>query len=1141
MAGTIKGILVEIGGDTSGLQKALTKVNTATSSLSKELRGVNSLLKLDPKNIELTKQKQEILTKSIGETSKKLEELRKVEEMANSERDKISDENYRNLQREIANTEYKLKQLQVQASKWTKAGDNLEAFGNKVVSISGKLNNMGNTLTTSLTLPVLAIGTAAISTGNDFEAQMSRVQAIAGATKEELKKLTDLAVDLGAKTSFSASEVAAGMENLASAGFSTNEIIQAMPGLLDLAASSGAELAISSEIAASSIRGFGLEANKSGHVADVFAEASARTNAQVEDMGEAMKYVAPVAKTVGLSIEETAAAIGIMSDAGVKGSQAGTTLRGGLTRIVKPTKQVKEAMEELGVEFYNSNGTMKSLTQIIQTLQEHTKGLTDETKNQALAQIFGTEALSGMMALVNRGSSELDKMTKSFEKCDGSAKEMADTMLDNSKGAIESLTGSLESAGIAIQQALAPEIKDLSKWIQGLVDDFNDLSDEEKQNIVRTALLVATIGPAIKILGKLGTGLGTVTKGAGIFSKAIIHLIKNTTSANTAVNSTVKGLKAVISPMGLMTTTTIGCTVALATLYSETNKNNQAISESAKQIENAKNKYNEFIQEKNNIMSTTLTEVANTQKLSEELRTLVDENGKIKAGYKERVAFILGELKKSLGIEYNMTGDVITNYKELNKSIEDVIRTKRANAILENEEAKYNEAREKRTSAYDDIISKEKELANAKEELIKKEKEYQEFSESWEGKVNTNQTKWLEKQVEMQKEATKLAEQNLNDSKNIYNNYLNDIATYENDQAIVLSGNNEKIEELIKSRTYTYQQSSNDIGETINHNIQQVQYEIGQYEAARQQDLKNQDKANAEKNQKQVEANKKQLRALGEQLAQMTSTTEAMTPQQIEAWNNLANGSYEVYSEIVSNMGPTMKQKVQEATGVIAAGTPQMQAVAGELAQKTIDEFNKGGEAKQKALNTIQGYLEGLNDEQKRNLLKQAGIEDVNKVIEELNRGDLSEESGKNILEGLWHGLKNDSWQKNIIGVVAGLAKSITSSLSIKIPKPKIGASQFATGELLPGHKTGLSYVPYDNYIARLHKGERVLTAKENKQLMAMQKGSKIKEFNFKGLANNITNKNNFYFSMQINPKSLTEADMKKCFDFWERKAGKYF
>ena len=1131
MAGTIKGILVEIGGDTSGLQKAISKVNTATSSLSKELRGVNSLLKLDPRNTELVSQKQKILAENIEATSKKLEELKKVEEMANSERNKVSDENYRNLQREIANTEYKLKQLQVQASKWTKAGESLEEFSNKVTRISEKIDGLGSTLTTGLTLPIFAIGTAATTVGNEFEAKMSKVQAIAGATKEELEKLTDTAIELGSKTSFSSSQVAEGMENLASAGFDTNEIIKSMPGLLDLAASSGTELAAAAEITASAIRGFGLEANTSAHIADVFAEAAARTNAQTEDMGEAMKYVAPVAKTVGLSIEETAAAIGIMSDAGVKGSQAGTTLRGGLTRIVKPTKMVRDAMQELGVEFYNSNGKMKSLTEIIQTLQEHTKGLTDETKNQALAQIFGTEALSGMLALVNRGSSELESMTKSFKECDGAAAEMAETMLDNTAGSLESLSGSFESAGIAIQKALSPQIRDLAKWIQGLVDDFTELSEEEQQNIVKNALLVASIGPAVKILGKLGKGIGSTTKSLSTFTKALAVAKTGTTSTNANVNNLAKGIRALVSPLGLTTTAIIGTTAVLVGLYNETNKNNQAISESAKQIENAKNKYNEFVQEKNNIMNATLSEVDNTQKLTNELRTLVDENGKIKAGYKDRVSFILGELKKSLGIEYDMTGDVITNYKELNKSIEDVIRTKRANAILENEEAKYNEAVEKKTSAYDNMISKEKELANAKEELIEKEKEYQEFSNSYSGKININHTNFLKQQVEMQKESVKLAEQNVNDSKGIYNNYLDWIAKYENDQAIVLSGNEEKIEELIRNRTYTYQQSSSDIGETINHNIQQAQYEVEQYRLAREKDLQNQDFANAEKNQKQIEAGQKQIETLAQQLVQMTSTTEEMTPQLTEAWKNLANDSYSVYSQKVSQMGPDMQQKIQEATGVIAAGTPQMQSAAEKLGRQTVDEFDKSADAKQKALNTIQGYLNGLEDEQKRELLKEAGVRDVDLVIDELNRKDLSEESGKSILEGLWNGLKNNSWQNSILGVAKGLASSITSSLSIKVPK--ISTQQ------LPGHKTGLDYVPYDNYVARLHKGERVLTAKENKQLMNMQRFSRTRGYNLKGLSQQVSNRTN-NFTINFYPQKMTDSEMERAFTFINKKYGRY-
>ena len=387
MAGTIKGIIVEIGGDTSGLQKALKSVNSATSSLSKELRGVNSLLKLDPSNTELLSQKQTILAKNIEETSEKLNVLKNTQKQADEAMEngtEISEENYRNLQREIINTENKLKQLQLEASNWTQAGKKLEEFGNKVTNISNKIDGLGTTLTTSLTLPVLAIGTAAVTTGNDFEAQMSRVQAIAGATGDELEKLTDQAIDLGATTSFSASEVAAGMENLASAGFTTQEIMDAMPGLLDLAASSGADLATASEIAASAIRGFGLEANTSAHVADIFAEAAARTNAQTEDMGEAMKYIAPVANTMGLSIEEVAAAIGIMSDAGIKGSQAGTTLRGALTRLTKPTDKMLDVMEDLGISFYDNEGKMKSLTEMIAMLQDATKDLTDEQEQNAL-------------------------------------------------------------------------------------------------------------------------------------------------------------------------------------------------------------------------------------------------------------------------------------------------------------------------------------------------------------------------------------------------------------------------------------------------------------------------------------------------------------------------------------------------------------------------------------------------------------------------------------------------------------------------------------------------------------------------------------------------------------------------------------
>lgn len=409
-----------------------------------------------------------------------------------------------------------------------RAQSSMEDFFNTSNSLSDRLGGLstamtsaGSTLTTNLTLPLVGLGTAAMKVGNDFEAQMSRVKAISGATGEELKSLKDLALQLGADTSFSASQAAEGMESLASAGFTVDEIMDAMPGLLDLAASSGADLGVSTEIAASAIRGFGLEASEAGHVADVFAEAAARTNAQTEDMGEAMKYIAPVAKAMGQSLEETAAAIGIMSDAGIKGSQAGTSLRAALSRLAKPTQEMYSIMKELGLSFYDAQGNMIPLNSIVSELEEGMSDLTQEQRNNALVTLFGQESLSGMLSLMERGSDELVSLTKSFEEADGSAKEMSDTMLDNTSGAIEAMFGSIETLGIKVQEVLAPAITDAVKGITDFVNSLSGMDEENLKLVVGISAIVASIGPLLLVGGKI---IGTISTISGLLSGAGISL-----------------------------------------------------------------------------------------------------------------------------------------------------------------------------------------------------------------------------------------------------------------------------------------------------------------------------------------------------------------------------------------------------------------------------------------------------------------------------------------------------------------------------------------------------------------------------------------------------------------------------------------
>lgn len=378
---------------------------------------------------------------------------------------------------------------------------------------------------------VSAFGAAVVKTGMEYESQMSRVQAISGATAEELVQLDAVAKQLGGDTVFSASEAAAGMENLASAGFSVNEIMDAMPGLLDLAAVSGGDVANASDVAASALNAFGMEASEAGHIADVFAAAAAATNAEVSDMGFAMKYVAPVASAMGISLEETAAAIGILSDAGIKGTQAGTTLRGAMSRLSNPTDEMCAVMEELGLAFYDSNGEMLSLEEQVSMLEGAFEGLTQEERNQALVTLYGQESLSGMLALIEAGPEKLNELTTSFEECDGSAAEMASTMMDNLQGAVEDLSGSVETLGLSIYDGLKEPLKNIVREADGYIGQLQDAFTEGGFDG-----LVGAVGDVLaQVVNSIASYLPTIIDaGVSLVSSLVSGLSSNAGSLATA-------------------------------------------------------------------------------------------------------------------------------------------------------------------------------------------------------------------------------------------------------------------------------------------------------------------------------------------------------------------------------------------------------------------------------------------------------------------------------------------------------------------------------------------------------------------------------------------------------------------------------
>lgn len=319
-----------------------------------------------------------------------------------------------------------------------------------------------------------AIGAASVKVGSDFEASMSKVAAISGATGDDLKALTDKAKEMGATTKFSASESADALQYMAMAGWKTEDMLNGLDGIMNLAAASGEDLATTSDIVTDALTAFGLSAEDSTHFADVLAQASSNANTNVGMMGETFKYVAPVAGALGYTAEDTALAIGLMANSGIKASQAGTSLRSIMSRMAKPTKEVQGAMDKLGVSLTDSNGNMKSLNEVMGDLRNGFAGLSEAEAAEMAAALGGQEAMSGLLAIVNASDDDFDKLSDAIYSCDGAAKRMADTMNDNLQGQITILKSGLEGLGISLYENMEAPLKEVVKEAQNMVQQLQD-------------------------------------------------------------------------------------------------------------------------------------------------------------------------------------------------------------------------------------------------------------------------------------------------------------------------------------------------------------------------------------------------------------------------------------------------------------------------------------------------------------------------------------------------------------------------------------------------------------------------------------------------------------------------------------------
>lgn len=402
-----------------------------------------------------------------------------------------------------------------------KMGREAQAAGKQIQAAGRTIGNAGSALTKTITAPVLGVGAVAVKTAADYESAMSNVKAITGATGEDFKTLTQLGKDLGASTAWSAQECAQAMQYTGMAGWTAKENVEGLKGILDLASASGTDLAATSDIMTDAISAFGYKAADSAIFADTMTKACTSANVSVETLGESYKYCGAICGTMGYSIDEITTSLAVMGNQGIKGSQAGTTLKNAISNMAAPTKNMKAAMDDLGISITNQDGSMKSWGDVIKNLQGSFKGLTQDQQAAYAKQLFGKESMAGMLAIINTSTSEYNSLAESIKNSGGAADDAAKTQLDNLNGQLTLLKSALEGAAITIGDKLLPYIKGAVTWVQKATDWFNNLSDSQVNMIMKIAGIAAAIGPTLLIFGKLVTGVGKAVTIFGKISSAV--------------------------------------------------------------------------------------------------------------------------------------------------------------------------------------------------------------------------------------------------------------------------------------------------------------------------------------------------------------------------------------------------------------------------------------------------------------------------------------------------------------------------------------------------------------------------------------------------------------------------------------------
>ena len=728
--------------------------------------------------------------------------------------------------------------------------------------------------------------------GATFDSSMAEVEAISGATADQMEQLTAKAKEMGETTKFTASESGEALKYMAMAGWKTEDMLSGLEGIMNLASASGEDLATTSDIVTDALTAMGYSAGDATQLADVMASASSNANTNVSLMGETFKYVAPLIGAMGYNMEDTAVAIGLMANAGVKGTQAGTALRSTISRLASPTADVEKAMKDLGISLQDENGEMKSLDKVMRELRKSFSGLDEVQKAQYATSIAGKNALSGFLAIVNSSDEDFNKLTLAVNNSAGASERMASTMLDNVGGQFTILKSQIEGIYLTVYQKLEPTLRkamtQISKSLKEVNwESFGRTAGEALTKLVNGFTWVLNNGKTVTSIVSGLVGAFVASKVTG-FALQITQLVSGLMTAYTATGSltgamATLNLTMLANPITAVVAGFVGLGVAMYALNKEAKQVDvemealsDAIAEQSTKVESAKESWDSLNEARQESLNKGMTELSHYQSLYDELTGLVDANGKVKEGYEGRAQFITSTLADALGLEISYVDGVIEGYDELASSIDTVMEKKRAQIILDSQESAYADAIANQAQKVRELNDASELLNQTKEKRDEVEKEYQDLvKQSNDALVAGNEEAGRsyaelagarKADLDQLNEEVSQAQSDYDTLEGIVADYVDAVATYEANQALFMEGKYDEMATTVWQFADDVEQAGDEQKKSLEQQKQDTETHLSQVE-------KRYKETGSEIYKSQIDADKKQLQEIDKNLKQYESTT----------------------------------------------------------------------------------------------------------------------------------------------------------------------------------------------------------------------------------------------------------------------------